>query len=280
MKINFKFNKFILGLIFLFIALFIIYLVITCCKNNSILEGATGSSSGDNTSTSGKGTIGSVADAGSGTGTGSGVGVTAKLDSYNYSPMLNNTTVTSTSNNQEQNNLTSSSFAVSNSGNTTTSVSDSDNQYTDNQGAIFNIDNNSSTKTNNLPLNNNELNLLQGSGEPILNSSTSNIFTTEDGRQGIATPQNTIYGISRSSIPPGHEDLYILKSQVVPPVCPQCPSIEIDEALLKQKCQPCPPCARCPEPSFKCEKVPNYSLGGANQFLPMPILNDFSTFGA
>ena len=42
--------------------------------------------------------------------------------------------------------------------------------------------------------------------------------------------------------------------------------------------QPCPACARCPEPSFDCKKVPNYSSTNS-EYLPMPILNDFSTFG-
>tara|TARA_R110002073_G_scaffold328504_1_gene509841 strand:- start:1514 stop:2272 length:759 start_codon:yes stop_codon:yes gene_type:complete len=127
------------------------------------------------------------------------------------------------------------------------------------------------------PLTNNQQNLMQNNNSAI---PPSNSFATSDGRQGVATPENTIFGIPGSSIPPGHEDLYILKSQVVPPVCPQCPSIEVNSSLLKEKCQPCPPCARCPEPSFKCEKVPNYSLGNQNQFLPMPLLNNFSTFGS
>jgi hypothetical protein len=42
--------------------------------------------------------------------------------------------------------------------------------------------------------------------------------------------------------------------------------------------QPCPPCARCPEPSFDCKKVPNYSSTNSGH-LPVPILNDFSQFG-
>ena len=41
---------------------------------------------------------------------------------------------------------------------------------------------------------------------------------------------------------------------------------------------PCPACARCPEPSFDCKKVPNYSSTNS-EYLPMPVLNDFSTFG-
>ena len=93
---------------------------------------------------------------------------------------------------------------------------------------------------------------------------------------GSASVINTPAGISRSQIPAGDEDLYILKSQIVPPVCPACPQ---QTACPRQEpCQPCPPCARCPEPSFECKKVPNYSAAN-DQYLPRPVLNDFSSFG-
>lgn len=83
-------------------------------------------------------------------------------------------------------------------------------------------------------------------------------------------------GVPRSQIPPGQEDLYILKSQVVPPVCPACPT---SAACPRQEpCPPCPACARCPEPAFECKKVPNYSAM-SNDYLPAPVLNDFSQFG-
>ena len=87
-------------------------------------------------------------------------------------------------------------------------------------------------------------------------------------------------GISRSQIPPGDEDLYILKSQVVPPVCPKCPDpiVQSSDNTDVTKCPPCPPCARCPEPAFDCKKVPNYSAFNQN-YMPVPVLNDFSTFG-
>lgn len=85
-------------------------------------------------------------------------------------------------------------------------------------------------------------------------------------------------GIPKSQIIKGQEDLYILKSQVIPPVCPKCPEPIIYNTNDNTKCPPCPPCARCPEPAFDCKKVPNYS--SINQdFLPIPVLNDFSTFG-
>jgi len=97
-------------------------------------------------------------------------------------------------------------------------------------------------------------------------------------------------GIPMSQIPSGEEDLYILKSQVVPPVCPACP---VSSACPRDKpCPPCAPCARCPEPSMTCKAVPNYDVigntgynGGIsgynpmnNQYIPVPVLNDFSSF--
>ena len=43
-------------------------------------------------------------------------------------------------------------------------------------------------------------------------------------------------------------------------------------------CPPCPPCDRCPEPSFSCEKVINYRSPNVGNYLPLPVLNDFSSF--
>jgi hypothetical protein len=111
-------------------------------------------------------------------------------------------------------------------------------------------------------------------------STPSSMIIGPGGQQILATTQNTINGIPSSQIPGGQEDLYILKSEVVPPVCPACPNVIIDKSMVQKECQPCPPCARCPEPSFDCKKVPNYSLGVANTYLPRPVLNDFSTFGS
>ena len=97
---------------------------------------------------------------------------------------------------------------------------------------------------------------------------------------GVGAPGVNYYdslpqGISRNQIPKGDEDLYILKSEVVPPVCPACP--QSSSCPRQEPCPACPACARCPEPSFECKKVPNYNAG--NDYLPVPVLNDFSTFG-
>jgi hypothetical protein len=87
-------------------------------------------------------------------------------------------------------------------------------------------------------------------------------------------------GIPASQIPSGQEDLYILKSQVVPPVCPKCPDpiLGSSSSFDSSKCPACPPCARCPEPAFDCKKVPNYNAFNPD-YMPVPVLSDFSSFG-
>lgn len=104
--------------------------------------------------------------------------------------------------------------------------------------------------------------------EQINNPSTPTYTTAESGDG----PE----GVPPTSIPPGDEDLYILKSEIVPPVCPACPSSE--SCPREKPCRPCPPCARCPEPAFECKKVPNYRAGNSD-YLPKPVLNDFGQFG-
>jgi hypothetical protein len=82
-------------------------------------------------------------------------------------------------------------------------------------------------------------------------------------------------GIPSKLIPPGQEDLYILKSEVVPPVCPAPISAIITKT---DSCPPCPACARCPEPSFECKKVPNYDV--INEEVPTALITPYSTFGS
>jgi hypothetical protein len=101
----------------------------------------------------------------------------------------------------------------------------------------------------------------------------------------VATYDSSAYlpkGIPKAMIPPGEEDLYILKSEVIAPVCPRCP-----EPIVKcpdtnsddnVKCRPCPPCQRLPEPSYSCSLIPNYNAFNP-QTMPVPVLSDFSQFG-
>jgi hypothetical protein len=85
-------------------------------------------------------------------------------------------------------------------------------------------------------------------------------------------------GIPKSQIPSGQEDLYILKSQIVPPICPKCPNpVIVSKDGNGKPPPPCPPCARCPEPAFDCKKVPNFTAFNAS-YMPVPA-QSFSTFG-
>ena len=111
---------------------------------------------------------------------------------------------------------------------------------------------------------------------------SGNIYSSYDSSSYYNS--NTQEGIPRSMIPPGSEDLYILKSEIVPPVCPAPIVIEVEKPSKNNskndttKCPPCPPCARCPEPNFDCKKVPNYSAFNPDT-MPIPVLSDFSAFG-
>ena len=102
-------------------------------------------------------------------------------------------------------------------------------------------------------------------------------------------------GISRSMIPPGDEDLYILKTEVVPPICPACP-----------RCPSCPGCPACSVPSVpepapaqypdssshgkghgqgqghgqgeKPNFIPFATQNQSQNQIPIPMLNSFSSF--
>lgn len=120
-------------------------------------------------------------------------------------------------------------------------------------------------------------NTTAGTSSTTPSSSSSGSTTSSDYSNSLPP------GIPASQIPSGQEDLYILKSQVVPPVCPVCPASSSSSSNNNDpdnapKCPPCPACARCPEPSFECKKVPNYNAID-NSYLPQPIINDFSSFG-
>ena len=101
--------------------------------------------------------------------------------------------------------------------------------------------------------------------------------TNDYGAPGVGVMPGAGLGVPAWQIPSGQEDLYILKSQVVPPVCPACPAG--GSCPRKEPCAACPPCGRCPEPSFECKKVPNYNAMN-EEYLPQPFLNDFSSFGS
>ena len=131
--------------------------------------------------------------------------------------------------------------------------------------------NDSQTSTN-LASNSDDSNNLETYG----NVEEDGNFTSASGPSYFNTSDDGPEGVPASNIPPGDEDLYVLKSEIVPPICPACPTNAT--CPRQEPCQPCPPCARCPEPAFECKKVPNYSSANSD-FLPRPMLTNFSEFG-
>ena len=96
----------------------------------------------------------------------------------------------------------------------------------------------------------------QSDTSDLIGSLTSNTISSRQ-----IQPTN---GIPGRMIPIGQEDLYILKSQIVPPVCPRCPTICASKSSDSSTFPPCPSCARCPESTdFTCKKVPDYSSNTA-----------------
>ena len=114
------------------------------------------------------------------------------------------------------------------------------------------------------------------------NNNPKPLITNYDSSSYYNSKQGFNNGIRASEIPKGSEDLYILKSQVVPPVCPICPSPIIKNCENSGKCPPCPAPQRCPsQDDFICKKEPNYQNINSNvqKMLPLPVLNSFSSFG-
>lgn len=120
--------------------------------------------------------------------------------------------------------------------------------------------------------------LHQDALEQQKHQSSDTVQTEEMSQMNYASNNNVNKsgGVKRSDIPTGQHDLYILKSEIVPPVCPVCP--QAAACPRQEKCPACPACARCPEPAFECKKVPNYASANDN-YLPRPVLADFSQFG-
>ena len=110
---------------------------------------------------------------------------------------------------------------------------------------------------------------------------------------------DNLTGTGKVGVPSGDEDLYMLKSRMVPPTNPPGSGMQsgaqssngmqsegydqglsTDGGCIKSApVPPCPPCERCPEPAFDCKRVPNYNSVTSNQYLPRPVLTDFSQFG-
>ncbi len=113
--------------------------------------------------------------------------------------------------------------------------------------------------------------------------STSTSTSGSDYNSAFTTSSNSL-GISKNMIPAGQEDLYILKSQIVFPTIPACPTpiVKCDDNKNDSNSNNSNnsnySCGTNQQIPYEYKQVPDYSAMSANQ-MPMPVLNDFSTFG-
>ena len=159
-------------------------------------------------------------------------------------------------------------------------------KVTDSNGQIIIYTITGPSTNNNSEMYNNSNTATNTSGSSY--SSTTTPYTTTPGstayNNGYDYSSSQPQGVSKTNIPSGDEDLYILKSQIVPPVCPACPGCgnltnPSSGSGSGDKCQPCPACARCKKPNFDCKKVPNYTTID-DSFLPQPVMSTgYSTYG-
>lgn len=125
----------------------------------------------------------------------------------------------------------------------------------------------------------------KNSSNGLVLEGNTNKERTEDFQKYI----DSLPTVSKNNIPAGEEDKYILKTQIVPPVCPRCPDViqKCDHeggsdggsgGGSSSKCPPCPAPQRCPEPAYDCKLVPNFRKRSGDH-IPRPLLTDFSQFG-
>ena len=146
----------------------------------------------------------------------------------------------------------------------------------------------SSFKTNVLPR---VVNIMCGGQQGSTQQGSTQQSTGQQGStqqstgQQSSTQQSTGQqsGTTKANIPPGSQDLYMLKTQFLPTNPPGAsnpnPSPSSGTCIKPTPVPPCPPCERCPEPAFDCKRVPNYNSSASSQYIPQPVLADFSQFG-
>ena len=124
----------------------------------------------------------------------------------------------------------------------------------------------------------------------IQNSSNSNSSNTSNSVTSITNVGGTP-GLSKStpvasesasstpsSVPGPANDAIVQNTAALNEIKGSITQINQQKPPKPETCPPCPACERCPEPAFDCKKVPNYRSPSIGPYLPMPILNDFSTF--
>ena len=100
---------------------------------------------------------------------------------------------------------------------------------------------------------------------------------------GISTASTAGASTASASAAGATNDMFLLNSQKNPssdaPVGSCSTANSAPNNCRPSPVPPCPPCERCPEAAFDCKRVPRYNSATNSQYLPQPVLADFSQFG-
>jgi len=218
-------------------------------------------------------------------GSGSGSGNNSNNETKNSN---NNNDTTTNANNNSKNTQTVTQQSQTNNiktDNSDSSITDNSNKTnTDNSVTSTNINQDSSVKTDNstnqtqTSESDSNFNNLLGNNSIMLGSfGGSDIGSSLSSLLPVSTPANvtgsslTPYDNIKTTDPETISMINDLKATVT----------KLNQQLKttnKEECPACPACERCPEPAFECKKVPNYRSPSIDNYMPVPILNDFSKF--
>lgn len=235
---------------------------------------SSGNSSGSSSGSSGGSSYGS---------TGSGSNNTVK-DSGNNNKTTTNTTTDNSSKSDSNYNSTqdilqqSQVNQIDNSTNTSTDSSVTSTQI--NQDSSVNQDNSKidtvDSKFSNLLGNNSIMFGSFGGGGSGSNTLTQSAGNTGGSLLGVSSPETvksdslTPYDKIKTTDPETISMINEMKATIT--------KLNQQANQTKETCPPCPACERCPEPAFECKKVPNYRSPSIDNYMPVPVLNDFSKF--
>lgn len=134
---------------------------------------------------------------------------------------------------------------------------------------------NSDYKESNVTNITNEENIVNNNVQNVQTSAEINEAPVDENTSGASSgaSSGSVSGASGSDIQKYQDEIASLKGELS-----KLKQQKSSGGSDSSECPPCPAPMRCPEPAFSCQKVLNYSSPAVGQYLPMPVLNDFSTF--
>ena len=170
---------------------------------------------------------------------------------------------TTTTTETETNNSVVNNYTTYNSNNNNDTATNNNSDTATNNNSDTATNNNVDTATNNnsdTATNNNSDTVMDNNNNTLMYNNSDNLLdNTLNTMKDSITPTNDNKDVEINRLKEENKRLKDTRSE-------------------SDSCPPCPSCERCPEASFSCEKVINYRSPNVGNYLPIPLLNDFSTF--